>query len=53
MIVSDNKITALDRQREGITFGEIAIPAKKPIDVAARNRVARIYVLLRTLLWRM
>ena len=39
LIVSENRIAALDRQQEGITFAEIRIPPKKPIDEASRNRV--------------
>jgi predicted amidohydrolase len=39
LIVSDNRIVAVDRHREGITFGQIRIPAEKVIDQVARDRV--------------
>jgi predicted amidohydrolase len=39
LIVSDDRIVAVDRHREGITFGEITIPAGRAIDQAARDRV--------------
>ena len=39
LIVSDNQIKSIDRQREGITFGEIKIPPRRPIDAEARDQV--------------
>ena len=37
LIVNDNKIAAVDRSREGVTFAEITIPPKKPIDATRRD----------------
>lgn len=39
LIVSENQIIAADRKRNGITFGEIAIPQRRPIDRQARDQV--------------
>ena len=39
LIVSDDKIVSLRREVEGVTFGEISIPASKPIDAESRDRV--------------
>lgn len=38
LIVNQNQITAVDRRREGITFGEITIPMPRPIDSEERDR---------------
>ena len=38
LIVSDNQIVAVDRHREGITYGEINIPAPRPKDAVNRDR---------------
>ena len=38
LIVSDNQIVAVDRHREGITYGEINIPAPRPKDTVNRDR---------------
>jgi len=39
LLVSENKIVAVDRKREGITFGEIAIPALGTNDPSSRDAV--------------
>lgn len=39
LIVNDGKIAAVNREREGITFSEITIPAKRAIDAKSRNKV--------------
>ena len=39
LIVSDNEIVSVDRKREGITFGDITIPEKRPVDAESRDRV--------------
>ena len=39
LIVSEDRITEVDREREGVTFGEIIIPSKRVVDVEARDRV--------------
>ena len=38
LIVSNDQIVAVDRQRDGITFAEISIPQERAIDQAARDR---------------
>jgi len=37
--VNDGKIAAVDREREGISFSEITIPAKRAADAEARDQV--------------
>lgn len=39
LIVNEGRIAAVDREREGITFSEITIPAKRAIDAKARDQV--------------
>jgi len=39
LIVNDGKIAAVNREREGITFSEITIPAKRAADAEARDQV--------------
>lgn len=39
LIVSEGKIAAVDRERQGVTLAEIVIPAPRPADVAARAEV--------------
>ena len=39
LVVSNDRIVAVDRRREGITFAEITVPAGKPISQVARDRV--------------
>ena len=39
LIVSDNKVVTSQRRREGITFGEITIPAKRSMDKPSRDRL--------------
>ncbi len=39
LVVSENRIVAVDREREGITFGEITIPASGRSDADARDTV--------------
>jgi len=39
LIVNDGKIAAVDREREGISFSEITIPAKRAADAEARDQV--------------
>ncbi len=41
LIVNDGKIAAVDREREGVTFGEITIPKKRAIDSTSRDEVER------------
>ena len=41
LIVSDDRIVAVDRQQEGITFAEITIPTVRSINHSARDRVER------------
>ena len=38
LIVSDNRIEAVDRRRTGITFGEIMIPPSRPAKSTARDQ---------------
>ena len=44
LVVNNGQIAAIDREREGITFGEITIPAAKQADVAARDRVEQEFL---------
>ncbi|MBC8351626.1 MAG: carbon-nitrogen hydrolase family protein [Planctomycetes bacterium] len=44
LVVNKGEITAIDRHREGITFGEITIPAAKQVDAAARDRVEQEFL---------
>jgi len=37
LIVSDQKIVAVEREREGITFADITIPPARPRDEVARD----------------
>jgi hypothetical protein len=39
IIVSENKIVAVDREEEGITYNDIKIPARSVINKAERDRV--------------
>jgi predicted amidohydrolase len=39
LIVNDNKVTAVSRERTGLTFAEITIQNERPIDEDARNKV--------------
>jgi len=47
LIVSENRIAAVDRAREGITFAEIVIPGARPVEAMLRDEEER-----RFLLWR-
>ena len=38
LVVSKNKIVAVERQQDGVTYADIAIPPARKIDVAARDR---------------
>ncbi len=44
LIVNNNKITAVDRQVEGITFGEITIRPQTDAQPAKRDEVERIFL---------
>ena len=44
LIVSNNQIAALNRQEEGVTFADIVIPAKKPLDAAARDQAEQEFL---------
>ena len=44
LIVNKGRIAVVDRDREGITFGEITIPPAKQINVAARDRVEQAFL---------
>jgi predicted amidohydrolase len=47
LIVSDNQIAAVDREKEGITWAEITIPDPRPVETALRDAEEQ-----RFLLWR-
>jgi len=38
LVVDRGKIVAVDRHREGITFADITIPPRRPVDTVARDR---------------
>lgn len=44
LIVSDNRVAALNREVEGITFGEIDIPPRSTVDPSQRDRVERAFL---------
>ena len=44
LVVDNDQIVAVDRRREGITFGEITIPPKRPIDSFARDQVEAAFL---------
>ncbi len=44
LVVNQGRIAAVDREEEGITFGEIAIPTRSASDAAARDRVEREFL---------
>lgn len=44
LLVSDNKIVAVDRNEEGITFGEITIPPARDPNVEERDRVEQEFL---------
>lgn len=48
LVVDDGKIIAVDRREEGITFGEIRIPAARKADPDERDRVEREFLEWRT-----
>lgn len=39
LIINEDRVAAVDRRREGITFANIRIPAPRPIEVDQRNAV--------------
>ena len=39
LIVSNDRIVAVDRRREGITFAQISVPASRSVNHAERDRV--------------
>lgn len=44
LVVNEGRIAAVDRQREGITFGEIVIPEQRAVDAKARDEVEREFL---------
>ena len=46
LIVDNNRIAAVDRHEEGITFGEITVPVGK-VQVEERDRVEQVFLQLR------
>ncbi|MBI83842.1 MAG: hypothetical protein CMJ81_11640 [Planctomycetaceae bacterium] len=46
LIVDNNRIAAVDRREEGITFGEITVPVGK-VQVEERDRVEQVFLRLR------
>lgn len=48
LIVSEDQIVALSREKTGITYGEILIPAPRPADVIERDRVEQEFIVWRT-----
>ena len=41
LVVSDDRIAAVDRREEGITFSHISIPPERAVDINERDRVER------------
>lgn len=39
LVISENRLAAVDRHREGITFADMRIPSARPIDVDRRDAV--------------
>ena len=48
LIVDQNRITAIDRAREGITFAEITIPDSRPVNTILREEEERQFLKWRT-----
>ena len=48
LIVDQNRITAIDRAREGITFAEITIPDSRPVNTILRDEEERQFLKWRT-----
>jgi len=44
MIVDENEIVAVDREKEGVTFAEVTIPPPRKIDEAQRDTVEREFL---------
>ena len=44
LVVTDGAIAAVKREKTAITFGEIAVPAAKPVDAAARDAAEREFL---------
>jgi predicted amidohydrolase len=47
LIVSENRIAAVDRAKEGITYAEITIPDTRPVEAALRDDEERQFLLWR------
>jgi hypothetical protein len=44
LLVSENKIAVVRREREGITLGDIKIPPRREINEAARDQVEQVFL---------
>jgi N-carbamoylputrescine amidase len=47
LIVSENRIAAVDREREHITFAEIVVPDARPVEATARDEEEQQFLLWR------